>query len=51
MGSTMLEKLFFSLMQFSGLLKEVGMEQVMEVFPRVVDRFSPLFYVDHMAAV
>lgn len=39
------------LLQFSMLLKEVGMEKVMEVFPSVVDRFSPVFYVDHMAAV
>lgn len=37
--------------QFLGLLTDVGTEQVLQVFPSVANQFSPLFYVDHAAAL
>lgn len=37
--------------QLYGLVLEVGFQRVVEVLPSVMDRFSPAFVADHIAAV
>ncbi|GMH42660.1 hypothetical protein BSKO_10579 [Bryopsis sp. KO-2023] len=51
LGTGSLVEVGHVLYKFAGLATEVGSERVLQVFPTVVDRFSPLFVVDHLAAI
>jgi hypothetical protein len=38
-------------LKFGQIVQQVGYQQLLEVLPKFVDRFSPLFVSDHIVAL